>query len=48
MYVWLELVGKEKEKFDNIQAELGLRSRAEVVRHLIARFRLKRGEQNAD
>ena len=48
MYVWVNLEEKEKEKFNNIQAELGLRSRAEVIRHLIARFRLKRREQNAN
>ena len=42
MYVWVDLEEKEAEKFNHIREELGLRSRAEVVRHMIKRYRLKR------
>ena len=40
MYVWVELEGKEAEKFLEIKDFLGLKASSEVMRVLVKRFRV--------
>ncbi len=40
MYVWVELDGKEEEKFLKIKDFLGLKASSEVMRAIVKKFRI--------
>jgi len=46
MYVWVELEGKEAEKFVEIKKALGLKASAEVLRFLVKKFRIPKVIEN--
>jgi len=48
MYVWVELEGKEADKFNDIKESLGLKASAEVLRHLVKKFRIPKVRSNGD
>ena len=48
MYVWVELEGKEAEKFLRIKEFFGLKASAEVMRVLVKKFRIPKVRSNGD